>query len=281
VASAASHSLAAGLDGTAAHQTEAWVRSSALDIHARLVGVQFRLESELQGDTHRRQKLVKTKHLDGPPPLPPQHTCTEAIPTELSVSTGLVSHFDAVSLLQAEGVLEGAEVLESPRISSRGPLAFECTFWFLSCGFASNEHDEWRHHCLSHFRGEEPPRYVRCPLCNDFEHYGANGWIAWDYRQNHLASHHRGQTLTTSQPDFHLFQHLWRKRLISDQELKTLSGGDQKVTPVQDHMLLISPIQAKSKLLRRIRALKTRGYQTASVACGKRRASWPLHVLEY
>jgi hypothetical protein len=150
---------------------------------------------------------------------------SEATPTETSISTGLASRFSGVPLLE-----DNNGVLERPLNLTRQPV-FECSFWFLSCSYISLDIEEWRTHCLSHFRGEEPPKSVQCPLCDDFKLTHENGWVAWDYRMEHIANHHRvGHKLRTSRPDFHLFQHLWQKRLIDDQDLKELKGGNHNLT---------------------------------------------------
>lgn len=45
-----------------------------------------------------------------------------------------------------------------------------------------------------------------------------------------------------SRPDFHLFSHLWKKRLISDQDLKELKGGHHYLTrPPFDHTVTPDP----------------------------------------
>ncbi|OCL09509.1 hypothetical protein AOQ84DRAFT_256139, partial [Glonium stellatum] len=150
---------------------------------------------------------------------------SEGTPTESSVSTGLASRFSGVPLLEeVDGVLERRTNLRQP--------VFECAFWFLSCSYVSYDQDEWRTHCLSHFRGEEPPKSVQCPLCEDFRATYDDGREAWDARMNHIASYHhmQGHTLRTSRPDFHLFQHLWQKRLIDDADLKELKGGNHNLT---------------------------------------------------
>jgi hypothetical protein len=105
--------------------------------------------------------------------------------------------------------------------------ALECCFWFLRCSYIYYDLDEWVTHCLSHFRGEEPPKTVSCPLCDCFQYTCDNGWKSWNQRMEHIGFHHSllGETLRASRPDFPLFQHLWQKRLISDQDLKELNGG--------------------------------------------------------
>lgn len=157
---------------------------------------------------------------------PPSLLFTEATPTESSVSTGLASRFEGVPLLE-----EVDGVLERPRTQTRLP-AFECSFWFLSCSYISYDQEEWTTHCLSHFRGEEPPRTVQCPLCSEFKCTADNGWDAWQLRLEHVAYHQLlGHTLTrTSRPEFDLFRYLWQKRLIDDQDLKELNGGNHNLT---------------------------------------------------
>lgn len=142
-----------------------------------------------------------------------------------STSTELASRFSGVPLLEDEnGVL--VRQLNKPCLST-----YECSFWFLNCCYVSEDQEEWRTHCLSHFEGEDPPKSILCPLC-DFQGTWEDGWTAWDARQSHLSDQHfsRGETLKTSRPDFHLFQHLWQKRLIEDQDLKELKGGTHNLT---------------------------------------------------
>lgn len=157
---------------------------------------------------------------------PSLYNYSEATPTETSISTGLASRFSGVPLLE-----ENNGVLEQRQNDIRSPV-FECCFWFLNCSYLSLDEEEWRTHCLSHFRGEEPPKSVKCPLCEDFEYTNLDGWHSWDRRMDHVAYHHSvlGETLRTSRPDFHLFQHLWQKRLIDDADLKELKGGNHNLT---------------------------------------------------
>lgn len=58
------------------------------------------------------------------------------------------------------------------------------------------------------------------------------GSEAWAQKMAHLADEHFafGQGLSASRPDFHLFQHLWQKRLIGDEDLKELKGGNHNLT---------------------------------------------------
>ncbi|EMD64240.1 hypothetical protein GGP41_006675 [Bipolaris sorokiniana] len=154
--------------------------------------------------------------------------CTEATPTETSVSTGLAGHLAGYQLLE-----EGHEgILEMPHGNGRAPV-FECAFWFLDCGYISRNQEEWERHCLSHFRGEEPPLKVQCPLCDWTAHAcEGGGHAAWAARMHHVASAHvmYGQTLRTSRPDFALFEYLWQQRLIDAEDLKELKAGNHNLT---------------------------------------------------
>jgi hypothetical protein len=214
---------------------DAWVQQP--DVSARLVHFD---EGFLRGleQTHPESLLhaastVKSGssmaptllHQSNPNP-PSLHSCyTEATPTETSISTELVSHFSGVPLLE-----DNNGVLEIPRARFRTPV-YECAFWFLKCNYVSPDKEEWETHCSSHFRGEEPPKTVQCPLC-DWEVTCDLGWHAWSMRMHHLAYEHImwGQTLRTSRPDFRLYEHLWQRRLIDAEDLKELKGGNHNLT---------------------------------------------------
>ncbi|CAO2651227.1 Nn.00g095240.m01.CDS01 [Neocucurbitaria sp. VM-36] len=235
-------SLAARLDSNVTPQIDDWFRQS--DIHARLVhfdqitldglvpnnsspAVEYpRSATVKSGGSSMAPALIHQSNASThPPSLRSYYTNTDATPTETSISTGLASHFSGLPLLE-----DNDGVLELPRTQIRYPQ-YECTFWFLSCRHVFDNKELWETHCLSHFRGEEPPRSVQCPLC-DWAITSNDGWASWNLRMQHLASWHTmlGQTLRTSRPDFMLFQHLWQKRLIDDQDLKELKGGNHNLT---------------------------------------------------
>ncbi|KAF3043881.1 hypothetical protein E8E11_006003 [Didymella keratinophila] len=150
------------------------------------------------------------------------HTDTSTL--EDSISTGLANHLSGFPPLQD---VNGA--LEQPALEVWKPT-YECLFWFLNCAYLSHDKDEWEVHCLSHFCGEDPPRSVSCPLC-DWEASFDDGLAAWNTKMQHLADDHfqYGRNLSTSRPDFHLFTHLWQKRLIDNQDLKELKGGNHNL----------------------------------------------------
>lgn len=102
---------------------------------------------------------------------------------------------------------------------------FQCAFWFLCCDFTTEDQEEWRAHCLSHFRGEEPPQSIHCGLCDEHFHKG-NGWTTWDIYMDHLADHYfNGQNLGASQPNYDILRYLWSKRLINDADYIDLQAG--------------------------------------------------------
>ncbi|KAF2262404.1 hypothetical protein CC78DRAFT_534898 [Lojkania enalia] len=233
-------SLAAILESSVTQpQISEWLQSPTRDIHARLVHLSQSPDEGPSSSSYNpspphprsqrsnssmapaciHQSSTASQH---PPSL---YNYSEATPTETSVSTGLASHLSGVPLLE-----EVNGVLERRPNQIRTP-AFECSFWFLNCSYISFDREEWKTHCLSHFRGEEPPKSVQCPLCEDFRYVCDNGWTSWNCRMEHIAHHHlQGTTLRASRPDFHLFQHLWQKRLIDDQDLKELKGGNHNLT---------------------------------------------------
>ncbi|KAF2257069.1 hypothetical protein BU26DRAFT_35536 [Trematosphaeria pertusa] len=239
-ANPASASLAAILENSVTRpQLGEWLESPTRDIAARLV--HFASSPDGPGPASysasppysRSVQSVRSSssmapayiHQSNASTHPPSLHHSEATPTETSISTGLASRFSGVPLLE-----EVNGVLERRPNQYRAPV-YECAFWFLSCTYISRDEEEWKTHCLSHFRGEEPPRSVQCPLC-EFHTTCDDGWTAWNVRMDHIAYWHTmvGETLKTSRPDFHLFQHLWQKRLIDEQDLKELKGGNHNLT---------------------------------------------------
>jgi hypothetical protein len=230
-----------------------WLQSPTRDIHERLVhfsstfdgpapahlyssspppSYQRSIRSSVRSNSSMARNCIhQQSNASTHPPSLYHHS--DATPTETSISTGLASHFSGVPLLEdVNGVLER-------RPNQRRTPVFECAFWFLSCNYISYDKEEWTTHCLSHFHGEEPPRSVQCPLC-DFQETWDDGQAAWHARMEHIAYCHamRGETLKTSRPDFHLFQHLWQKRLIDDQDLKELKGGNHNLARLPSNYTL-------------------------------------------
>lgn len=110
--------------------------------------------------------------------------------------------------------------------------AYECAFWFLGCSYISRDADDLKMHCLNYFLGEEPPRAVQCPLC-EFQFSWTDGWTAWNARMEHIANRHTklGETFMSGRPDFHLFRHLWQKRIIDDDKVRGLTGENELNRP--------------------------------------------------
>lgn len=221
-----------------AWEIETWVRQSARDIHARLVNLQMHDLTDPDDDEVAENLSLKSarssvytatgrSHKNKRSHAPSLKSCyTEVTPSENSISTGLASHFTGVPLLE-----ENNGVLLRPQSQVRAPV-YECPFWFLSCAFIASDKEEWEVHSLCHFRGEEPPHFITCPLCDwSYQSVDYNGWTAWKKRMQHIAESHSslGQTLRTSRPDFDLFQHLWSKRLIDNEDLQQLNGGNHNL----------------------------------------------------
>lgn len=80
--------------------------------------------------------------------------------------------------------------------------------------------------------GMEPPRTICCTLCDGRpQQTFRNGWIAWDYKIEHVTCHMFPYKYSRSTfmeylirpPDFNIFRWLWRNRLIDDLELEELT----------------------------------------------------------
>ncbi|KAF2689394.1 hypothetical protein K458DRAFT_127311 [Lentithecium fluviatile CBS 122367] len=232
----ASVSLAGVLDNSVTQtQLSEWLQSPTRDIHARLVHFSSSSDGPAPASFSSSPPYPRSLrssssmapaciHQSNASTHAPSLYYSDATPTETSIDTELASRLSGMPLLE-----EVNGVLERRPNQCRTPV-FECAFWFLSCSYISDNEDEWNTHCLSHFRGEEPPKSVRCPLC-EFQGTWDDGWTAWNARMEHIACYHAmlGETLKTSRPDFHLFSHLWQKRLIDDQDLKELKGGNHNL----------------------------------------------------
>lgn len=203
-----------------------WVREPSL-FQGRLPIGRFNFSSEQSLPTESAHPMALVRLYDYPdadpavpPPLGSETILTNSTHAESSISTGLVDQLEGIPLL-----VETSEgVLEQPQSVFRRP-GYQCLFWFLACDFLSQDEGESETHCLSHFRGEEPPRAVSCPLC-EWENFCDDGFAAWALKVAHVAHEHlnHGETFRSSRPDFHLFTHLWRKHLIGDHDFKELRG---------------------------------------------------------
>ena len=111
-------------------------------------------------------------------------------------------------------------------IPERPPIAtYPCSFYFLQCWDSFNNVNDWETHCRSHFRGHSPPKTVQCPYCDWFGVRTFNSASeAWQTRMDHIADHHarQGRTPQEARPDFHLFRHLWNKKIIGSVQLQEL-----------------------------------------------------------
>jgi hypothetical protein len=159
---------------------------------------------------------------------------TAASKTAFAVGSARTS-FASHGLLAAQRVLEEVDgVLTAslpPSIAAESVVPeHTCIFHFLSCTYSSHDPDEWREHCTAHLRGNEPPRRVSCPLCPwsaDFEGEEEGG-EAWDQGLRHVSEVHfaSGHRLGNERIDTELVKWLWRRRIIGDEDLKTLVSGE-------------------------------------------------------
>ena len=154
---------------------------------------------------------------------PPSLCHTVDTATDSSICTSVGNDIPGFRLLEEQD--EG--VLVQPPTEVEVPI-YQCVFGFLDCDYRSQDREEWETHCLSHFRGKDPPCFASCPLCDEWKMSFAKGSDAWNAKMRHLANEHfaHGHNLSTSRPDFHLYTHLWQRGLISEYDLKELRGGN-------------------------------------------------------
>ena len=156
-------------------------------------------------------------------------------PSLLSSSTGYISNSLQTSrldsLVQQVLLEEGpGGALEVPAGRTEGRLA--CSFSFLDCDFRSDDLGEWDTHCQSHLYGHLPLT-VHCPFSCDWNKTATAGREAWQARIIHIVSEHRGDGAvdTDRRPESSLIQHLWRKGIIDDAQLKELRSKGRLTGP--------------------------------------------------
>ncbi|KAJ9651701.1 hypothetical protein H2201_009263, partial [Coniosporium apollinis] len=107
-----------------------------------------------------------------------------------------------------------------------GAVASSNVRFTSNSNFRSYNLEQWKTHTMWHFRGQDPPRLVECPLCETFNYTYPNGFEVWDARMNHQAQHHYvGHALATARPEFKLHHYLWQRRIIYHAELQELKGA--------------------------------------------------------
>lgn len=107
---------------------------------------------------------------------------------------------------------------------------YACPLRFLSCRRTFFTPMECYEHSCSHFYGADFPKRVSCPFpsCTWSDDTSPNAPTAWYTRMRHYAEHCEigeeqnlnADTARIKEQD--LFQHLWRQRLIDDEELQDL-----------------------------------------------------------
>lgn len=114
-------------------------------------------------------------------------------------------------------------ILGAPFPAAPQSAELKCIFEPLRCDYTSNDVEEWRIHCTSHFRGQKLPRRVLCGVC-EWSHSVATGDDAWTARLEHLIDCHRYQhgLQYHIRRDELLYEHLFNVRLISNAQYQAL-----------------------------------------------------------
>jgi hypothetical protein len=70
-----------------------------------------------------------------------------------------------------------------------GPI-YTCVFWFLPCEFRSEHEEDWKTHCVRHFKGSKAPNELECFLCNGFNAKSCGDTTAWSQFMHHIVTQH-------------------------------------------------------------------------------------------
>lgn len=135
-----------------------------------------------------------------------------------TVDTDLASFLESAALLEDDG--DGNLVVPNTRLPN---CDYTCIFHVLDCSEKFDSFEQWKTHILNHFCGKPLPSRARCCLCDSTFASERQG-VAWNQMLDHVAVRHfqHGHTLATSRPDFELFRYMWRNRIITHAQLKTL-----------------------------------------------------------
>lgn len=129
---------------------------------------------------------------------------------------------------------EDPDTSEPPSIGSPSPAVQHpsptCLFSFLGCqktNFSNAEH--WYEHSKTHFRGNPPPRTLKCPYSScRWAIASRDGEEAWAERWEHLEEEHDILADTESlceKRDARLYEHLWKFHVISNAQLQELRAS--------------------------------------------------------
>lgn len=125
----------------------------------------------------------------------------------------------------------GSSLLGPPPRLWESPI-LECPFNLLSCFRTFSSRADWISHSLAHFGNVEPPRANVCCFCSA-TFTPSTGIRSWTDRMIHVSFHHKlGHTLASARPDFELFTHLWKHRLITGAEYRILRENYGRSPPV-------------------------------------------------
>jgi hypothetical protein len=145
---------------------------------------------------------------------------------------------NGVSVLSSYESIDEEPIQGTPLLNSDGdeldPPKLSCCFWFLDCHVKYTEEDQWKEHCLTHFRGKLPPKVSVCLFCSlKFESTNSNH--SWAMRMDHIARYHRfGFNLRIArQPDYDLFTYLWKQKIICEADYQELMTNYRLSRPPQ------------------------------------------------
>ncbi|BDD59263.1 hypothetical protein MAP00_004484 [Monascus purpureus] len=157
-------------------------------------------------------------------------------PTVTTLDTKIMASEPAGNNTVLEEDETGALIVSRNASPAHHP-GYMCLFHILNCYETFDNAEQWKTHILSHFRTHPPPKSARCPLCPD-KKFTTNSSStlhssAWDLMLDHIITvhYHRGQTLAGSRPDFELMQYLYRLRIISDAQFKTIQLAPSSSSP--------------------------------------------------
>jgi len=132
------------------------------------------------------------------------------------------------------------------------PTPISCLFQFLGCNQTfSGDATEWYEHSKSHFRGQTPPSNLRCPYPTcAWAVSGVNGEESWRKRWTHLQADHAvladGGVLCEKR-DAHLYEHLWKTRVINSAQLQELRRSGRLGAEMQPYVTTEKPERRRQR----------------------------------
>ncbi|KAL1992737.1 hypothetical protein VTN49DRAFT_3493 [Thermomyces lanuginosus] len=146
-------------------------------------------------------------------------------PGSSSVDTQLVADMEVINILESDAEGNLIAPSGSHSILPHATTVYHCLFHTLLCDFQHRHVDVWKKHVLSHFRGRPFYPHAVCPWCaRDYYSPQISPERAWNDMLDHVAHDHfeRGHSLAATRVSFELMQYLYRNKLITDDQLRTI-----------------------------------------------------------